>query len=66
VVSHANIGEKMNALDSSYDESMSMASEDFLSFKDLYQIKDDFTFDSSENLYDISEIITKELEKENL
>jgi hypothetical protein len=35
-----------------------------LSFNDLHLFKDEFTFASDENLYEIDEYITKELEKE--
>jgi hypothetical protein len=60
------IGGKMMGLDKSYNEEQGSNISDDLSFYDLHDIKDDFTFETDENMYHINELMTKELEKETM
>jgi hypothetical protein len=58
------LGGKMASLDKQMDDDQPSLISDDLSFEDLYEIKADYTFETEENLFDISQILTKEIEKE--
>jgi hypothetical protein len=64
VVSPHMLGGKMISLDKGIeDEQPSLISDD-LSFYDLHEIKDNCSFEAEDNYIQISDILTKEMEKE--